>query len=107
MAEHHHRKREELAQMKSQRSESENNLTCYGAGAVVAIGVQGIIIYYDYQSKTPKETPKGKTKESSVYQPKEAPAHRPKETPNKFDMDYSDINFIQNRPPRTNPRDTT
>ena len=43
LAEHNHRKRE---QMKAQKSESESNLTYYGAGAIEAIGALGIIGYY-------------------------------------------------------------
>ena len=46
LAEHSLRKREELAQMKAQKSENETNLTYNGAGAVVAIGVLGVISYY-------------------------------------------------------------
>ena len=73
LAEHNHRKREELVQMKAQ---SETNITYYGAGAVVAIGVLGVISYYVYQSKTP------------VHKPKETPVQQLKKTPaNKFDMD--------------------
>ena len=79
LAEHNRRKREELARMKAQKRESESKLTYYGAGAVVAIGVLGVISYYVYKSKTPKETP--------VNQQKEAPVHQPKETPDKFSMD--------------------
>ena len=48
LAEHSCRKREELAQMKAQKSESETNLTYYGAGAVIAIEVLGVIGYYVY-----------------------------------------------------------
>ena len=66
--------------MKAQKSESENKLTYYSTGVVVAIGVLGVIGYYVYQSNTPKENP--------VKQTNEAPVRRPKETPtNKFDMD--------------------
>ena len=61
--------------MKAQRSKSETKLTYYGAGAVVAIGVLGVIGYYVYQSKTPKN------------QPKEMPVQQPKKTSDKFDMD--------------------
>ena len=61
--------------MKAQKSENKNNLTYYGAGAVVAVGVLGVIGYYVYKSKTPKN------------QPKESPVHQPKETPDKFDVD--------------------
>ena len=76
LAEYNRRKREELAQMKVQKSESETKITYYGAGAVVAIGVLSVVDYYLYISKTP------------VHQPKETPVQRPKETPaNKFDMD--------------------
>ena len=42
LAKHNRRKREELAQMKAQ---SETNITHYGAGAVIAIGVLGVIGY--------------------------------------------------------------
>ena len=38
--------------MKAHESESKNNLTYY-----VAIGVLGVIGYYIYQSKTPKDKP--------------------------------------------------
>ena len=50
LAEYNHTKREELEQMKAQKSESETNLTFYGAGAIVAIGFFGVIDYYIYQS---------------------------------------------------------
>ena len=68
LAEHNCRKREH---MKAQKSESKTNLTYYGTGAVVAIGVLGVISYYIYQSKTHKD------------KPKESPVLRPKETPDK------------------------
>ena len=46
--------------MKAQKNENETKLTYYGSGALVAIGVSGIVGYYAYQSKTsvnqPKET---------------------------------------------------
>ena len=70
--------REELTQLKAQKSESETNLTYYGAGAVATIGVSGVMGYYVYQCKTSEENP--------VNQPKEAPVHQPKETPDKFNM---------------------
>ena len=80
LAEYSNGKREEMTQIKAQKSERENNLTYYGAGATEAIGFLGVIGYYAYQSKTPKE--------NLVNQPKEAPACQPKETPaNKFAMD--------------------
>ena len=73
--------------MKTQKSESETKLTHYSDGAVVAIGVSGVISCYVYQSKTPRETP--------VNQPKEAPAHRPKETSvNKFDEKKRIVNYL-------------
>ena len=56
----------------AQKSESETNLTYYGA--VVAIGMLGVISYYVYQFKTP------------VNQPKESPVHQRKRTPDKFNM---------------------
>ena len=49
--------------MKAQKSESETILTYYGAGAVIANGILGVIGYYVYQSNTP------------VHQPKETPAN--------------------------------
>ena len=65
---------------KAQKSENETKLTHYGAGAIVAIGVLGVIGYYIYQSKTPKET--------LIHQPKKTSVQRPEETPaNKFEMD--------------------
>ena len=71
LADHNHRKREELAQIKAQKSENETNLTYYGTGAVVVIGVLGVISYCIYQSKTP------------VNQPKETPVQQPKKTPDR------------------------
>ena len=62
LAAYNHRKREEFAQMKAQKSESKTKLTYYGTGTVVAIGVSGVISYYVYQSKTPKKTPVKLTK---------------------------------------------
>ena len=80
LAEHNHRTREELERVKATKSESETKLIYYGAGAVVPTGVLGVISYYVYQSKTPKEVP--------VNQPKETPVQQPKKTPaNKFDID--------------------
>ena len=55
LAEWNCRKREENVQLA--KAQSESNITYYGAGGVVAIGVLGVIGYYVYQSKTPKETP--------------------------------------------------
>ena len=78
LAEWNHRKREENVQLA--KAQSESNITYYGTGTIVAIGVLGVISYYVYQSKTPKETP--------VHQPKETPVQWPREAPaNKFDMD--------------------
>ena len=48
LAEYNRRKREELAQRKTQKSESKTKLTYYSAGVVVAIGMLGIIGYYVY-----------------------------------------------------------
>ena len=70
--------------MKTQKIETETKLTYYGAGAVITVGLLGVIGYCVYQSKTTKDKPK----ESPLYQPKEAPVHQPKETPDKFDMDW-------------------
>ena len=67
-AEYNHRKKEELAQPKSESKQVEPKLTYYGIGAMVAIGVLGILGYCIYQSKkTPKKTP--------VYQTNETPVH--------------------------------
>ena len=76
LAEHNRGKREELAEMKAQKSENETNLTYYGAATIVAIGVLGVIGYDVYQSKTHKD------------QPKQTPVNLSKRTPaNEFDMD--------------------
>ena len=54
LAEYEHRKRKECAQLAKAQSE----LTCYGAGGIVATGALGILGYHIYQSKkTSKETP--------------------------------------------------
>ena len=71
-----YKNKEKLGQgAKAQNSESKTNLTYYGAGAVVAVGVLGVIGYYVYQSRT------------LVKQPKEAPVYQLKETPDKFNME--------------------
>ena len=70
LAEHNCRKREEHAQLAI--AQSESNITYYGTGTVVAIGVLGVLGYYVYQPKTPKET--------LVHWPEKTPA-------NKFEMD--------------------
>ena len=80
LAEYNHREREELAQMKTQKSESETELTYYDAGAIVAKAVLGVIGYYIYQSKTRKETLLNQANEGLVHRPKETPA-------DKFNMD--------------------
>ena len=46
LAECNRRKREEGAQLA--KSQSESNLTYYSAGAVIAVGVLGVISYYIY-----------------------------------------------------------
>ena len=74
LAEHNHRKREEHVELA--KAQSESNITWYGTGAIVAIGVLGAIGYYFYQSKTPKETPVHQPKENSVQQPKKTPARK-------------------------------
>ena len=58
LAEYSHRKREELTQMKVQKRERETNITYYGAGAVVAIGVLGVVNYHAYKCETPVHQPK-------------------------------------------------
>ena len=77
LAEWNHRKREENIHLA--KAQSESNVTYYGAGAVITIGVPGIIGYYVYKSKAQKETP--------VLKPKETLVQWPKETPDKFNMD--------------------
>ena len=77
LAEYNRMKREERAQLA--KAQSKSNITYYGAGAVVAIGVLDVISYNVYQSKTPKETPVHQSKETPVCQRMETPA-------NKFDM---------------------
>ena len=87
MAEHNYREREDLAllraQLRAQKIESKTKLALgqyYGTGVVIAVGVLGVIGYYVYKSKTPKETP--------VHQPKETPVQRLKEIPaHKFEME--------------------
>ena len=59
LAKSNRRKREEL---KAQR-ERETKLPYYGAGVAIAIALLGVISYYVYQSKTPKDQPK----ESQVH----------------------------------------
>ena len=56
LAEHNLRKREECAQLV--KAQSESKITYYGAGAVAAIEVLGVIDYYIYQSNTPVTQPK-------------------------------------------------
>ena len=80
LAECNHRNREELAQLKAQKSESETKLTYYSTGEIMTIGVLGILGYYVHQSKTPKENLVNQTNEASVHWPREAPD-------NKFEMD--------------------
>ena len=46
LAEYNRRKREELAQLKSESKQVEPKLTYYGAGAIVAIGALGVLGYY-------------------------------------------------------------
>ena len=70
LAEWNRRRREENIHLA--KAQNEPNITYYGAGAVVAIGVLGVIGYV-YQCKTHKETP--------VHQPKETPVQWPKEAP--------------------------
>ena len=62
-AEQNHGKREEHAQLV--KAQSDTNTTYYGVGAVVAGRVLGIIGYYFYQSKTPKEIPVPQPKETT------------------------------------------
>ena len=69
LAEWNHRKREELAQLKSKSKQVEPKPTYYGAGAIVAIGALGILGYYIYQVLTLKVTLVYQPKETLVYQP--------------------------------------
>ena len=50
LAEHNRRKREERERLA--KAQSESNITYYGAGAIVANGVLGVVGYCVYQSKT-------------------------------------------------------
>ena len=70
-----HRKREEHAQLAE--AQSNPKLTYYGAGAVVVIGMLGVLGYYVYQSKeTPKETLVRQTDETTANQLDVTPAHK-------------------------------
>ena len=53
LAEYNRRKKEKLAQVtKTQESEPKLTLSqTYGVGAVIAVGVLGLLDYYIYQSK--------------------------------------------------------
>ena len=74
LAEYNCRKIEENAQMA--KVQSEPKLTYYNTGAVVAIGALGILGYYVYQLKTPKETQLHQTNRTPVHQPKETLASK-------------------------------
>ena len=78
LADYNRRKREEL---KAQKSEVEPKLTlstCYGIGAVLAVGVIGGLGYYLYQAK------KGEANSVVPYQ-QPSPQQHPKA--NKFEME--------------------
>ena len=64
LAEHNRRKREEHEQLR--KAQSESNITCYVAVAIIAIGMLGVISYYVYQFKTSKENPVHQQKETRV-----------------------------------------
>ena len=66
LAEWNCKNKEKLAQEAKAQRESENSLTYYGAGAVVAIGVLDVIGYHIYQYNS-----KDQPKEALVHQPKE------------------------------------
>ena len=51
LAEYNHRKREELKAHKSEVEPKLTSSTCYGIGAVLAVGVIGGLGYYLYQAK--------------------------------------------------------
>ena len=81
LAEYNHRKREELKAQKSEVKLMLDSSTCYGIGAVLALGVIGDFGYYVYQAKVnavvtspPQQLPK---------QP--SPQQPPKD--NKFEME--------------------
>ena len=59
--------RQNREMLKAQKIEGETKLIYYGAGAVVAFGVLGVIGYYLYQSKTPKENLVNETNEAPVH----------------------------------------
>ena len=72
MAEFNHRNKENLAQAaKAQEGEPKLN-QAYSIGAVIAVGVLGLLSHYVSQLK---KTPVNQTNEAPVYHPKETPAH--------------------------------
>ena len=77
LAEYNHRKREELKAQKSEVKPMLDSSTCYGIGAVLAVGVIGGLGYYVCQAK------KG---EVNNIVPSQQPSH-PRPQTNKFEME--------------------
>ena len=57
LAEYNRKKREELKAQKSQEEPMLTSSTCYGIGAVLAVGVIGCLGYYLYQAKANNVAP--------------------------------------------------
>ena len=53
LAEYNHRKKEELAQVTKAQEREPKLSQAYGIGAVIAVGVLGLLFYYIYQSSSP------------------------------------------------------
>ena len=77
LAEYNRRKREELKAQTSQVEPMLTSSTCYGIGAIIAVGVIGGLGYYVYQAK------KG---EVNNVVPPQQPSHPCPQT-NKFEME--------------------
>ena len=74
LAEYNHRKREELKVQKSEVEPKLTSSTCYGIGAVLAVGVIGGLSYYIYQAKV------------NAVVPPQQPSHPCPQT-NEFEME--------------------
>ena len=77
LAEYNHKRREELKVRKSKVLPSS---TCYGIGAVLAVGVIGGLGYYLYQAK------RGEVNAANNVVPPQQPSH-PHPKANKFEME--------------------
>ena len=86
MAEFNHRKREELAQV-AKAWDSKPKLTLsqgYGVGAVIAVGVLGLLGCYIYQRGSPSK--KGDNNADKVNPVRSVEVHTQKQA-NKFEME--------------------